>query len=501
MLARARPVNRGQRGTLDRRTWAGWLGGSLLMGAGAVVLVLSAFIPDSDGAGLEPLAGLLTILIGSTAFVLPWKRLDERVQLVYPVSGLAVLTVAVIVGGGTLDYYVAVYPVPFIYVGVTQRPAMVVALGPVALASILTVGAFGGWSAVAVTNLAMALPLSVVIGELLAVGHLRQQRAERSVARLLQGVRSLNRAGHEEDAAEVIAALGAALSDADVGVSFLLERVRADRHVVRAVAGHPSVAGRVSFELAVEDDGTSALLRAGTPVMLPELGGQGPWADHLVAALAVRSAFLVPLVGRPGVLGVLALLWRGARARVPAGTRYELELLAEEAGRAIERIRSTERLAREAQTDALTSLANRRSYARALDRIQPGDAVVIVDLDRFKLVNDREGHDAGDEVLRTMADCLRGVARGGDCVARYGGEEFALVFAGAGAGGARAAMDRAKQAWEQRSGATTFSAGIAVALPDEAPDETLRRADVALYAAKAAGRDRIEVAPARAVAS
>jgi diguanylate cyclase (GGDEF)-like protein len=163
------------------------------------------------------------------------------------------------------------------------------------------------------------------------------------------------------------------------------------------------------------------------------------------------------------------------------------------------RVHQTAALTRDAETDPLTQLANRRTYNRALATLQPGDAVAIVDLDHFKLVNDNYGHDEGDRVLRSLARCLRGVSRQADCVARYGGEEFALVLADAGLDGARVLMQRLRDAWLATAPMTTFSAGIAVHDDTSTPHETLQRADAALYRAKEAGRDRDEFAGAREV--
>ncbi|HVJ97185.1 MAG TPA: GGDEF domain-containing protein, partial [Acidimicrobiia bacterium] len=122
-------------------------------------------------------------------------------------------------------------------------------------------------------------------------------------------------------------------------------------------------------------------------------------------------------------------------------------------------------------------------------------ALVIVDLDHFKRVNDRYGHQAGDAALRTLAGCLRETARQVDCVARYGGEEFALILPEAGALGAHALLARVRDAWSAERPLTTFSAGVAVHDGDVEPRETLRRADAALYEAKEAGRDRDVYAP------
>jgi diguanylate cyclase (GGDEF)-like protein len=121
--------------------------------------------------------------------------------------------------------------------------------------------------------------------------------------------------------------------------------------------------------------------------------------------------------------------------------------------------------------------------------MQPGDALVLVDLDHFKQVNDVHGHQVGDQTLRLLARDLRDTARQVDCVARYGGEEFAVVLPEAGIGGAQVMLGRVRRAWAARHPIATFSAGIARHEPGRLPRETLRLADEALYAAKAAGRD------------
>ena len=153
------------------------------------------------------------------------------------------------------------------------------------------------------------------------------------------------------------------------------------------------------------------------------------------------------------------------------------------------RLRESAALAHDAETDPLTQLANRRTFARALATMQPGDALVLVDLDHFKQVNDRFGHQVGDDTLRLLARNLRDTARQVDCVARYGGEEFAVVLPEAGIEGAQAMLNRFRRVWGSHQPVTTFSAGIARHEAGRTPRETLRLADAALYAAKAAGRD------------
>ncbi len=137
-------------------------------------------------------------------------------------------------------------------------------------------------------------------------------------------------------------------------------------------------------------------------------------------------------------------------------------------------------------------------------------ALAMLDLDRFKQVNDTFGHQVGDEVLRRLAHILRESLRSSDVAARYGGEEIAVILPETDADGAAAVLERVRQLLEsaavdvpggQKLTGITLSAGVAV-YPDAATDRhaLIRAADDALYAAKAAGRNRIRVADVPAAA-
>lgn len=171
-------------------------------------------------------------------------------------------------------------------------------------------------------------------------------------------------------------------------------------------------------------------------------------------------------------------------------------------------------LSEEANTDPLTGLANRRGFhpaaeATVLDCRARGLPVALIafDLDRFKAINDRHGHEAGDEVLRRMGALLRRDRRAGDIAARLGGEEFILLCPGLDAAGAQGVADRLRAELRRdvphpggAGEAVTTSAGVAAVGPEKpvalAVNRALGRADEALYAAKAAGRDRVMLAPA-----
>ncbi len=168
------------------------------------------------------------------------------------------------------------------------------------------------------------------------------------------------------------------------------------------------------------------------------------------------------------------------------------------------------RLRHHATHDALTGVMNRHGFNTLLDRLwqrlrhgrNAGFSVALVDVDHFKRVNDVHGHPAGDEVLRRIAQVLREQVRPPDMVARLGGEEFVLVLIGATASQAhgvaervRAAMERTAVALNGRSLSITVSVGVAEPQPDDqSSEDLLARADLALYAAKASGRNCVCIA-------
>lgn len=174
-----------------------------------------------------------------------------------------------------------------------------------------------------------------------------------------------------------------------------------------------------------------------------------------------------------------------------------------------DRKRLEQALMREATTDPLTGVRNRRQffteaereYSRAL-RYRSGFGVLMLDIDLFKNVNDRYGHHAGDAVLRKFAETCVGVLRTTDIFGRLGGEEFAVVLPEAGAEEAVATAERIRRQVENMAVVhegtaihCTVSVGVALlGQQDVAFDSVLRRADRALYAAKANGRNRVEMA-------
>jgi diguanylate cyclase len=164
----------------------------------------------------------------------------------------------------------------------------------------------------------------------------------------------------------------------------------------------------------------------------------------------------------------------------------------------------------EALLDSLTGLKNRRGLERAVEdllRDPPGllgSALLLADIDHFKVVNDTYGHVLGDKVIRAVAHVLRSSIKGRDVAARLGGEEFAILLPQTSITGAAAVAEQIRGTVAQGRicrpdgnesiGQVTLSVGVAVAKPGDTLEALLERADAAMYTAKRAGRNRISLA-------
>lgn len=194
-----------------------------------------------------------------------------------------------------------------------------------------------------------------------------------------------------------------------------------------------------------------------------------------------------PAVGPDGAVHGRVWNFRDVTERIEAQKRLE------EANHALSDL---------ATVDALTGLKNRRAFDEAGERAfveasRSGRplSILMLDVDRFKSVNDRFGHDVGDEALREVARTLAKATRDEGLAARYGGEEFAALLPGLDGAGAAAVAERVRAAVEATAfehGPTTVSVGAATLYGrDGSAADVVHRADRALYAAKGAGRNRV----------
>ncbi|SFZ74324.1 sensor domain-containing diguanylate cyclase [Chitinimonas taiwanensis] len=209
----------------------------------------------------------------------------------------------------------------------------------------------------------------------------------------------------------------------------------------------------------------------------------------------------VPLIGSGETLGLLHL--RKLRGQHDPAF---LDGVAKRAALALVSLKAREALFNEAIHDPLTGLYNRRYLDGALEeaerrsrRSNRSVGVMMLDIDHFKSVNDRYGHDVGDEVLREFAKQLRSVLRSGDVACRYGGEEFTVLLTGASLAATRLRGEQFRQSVEkmqilQRGQQIRLTTSIGIAAFPQHGDhleDVLRNADTALYQAKHAGRNRL----------
>ena len=164
------------------------------------------------------------------------------------------------------------------------------------------------------------------------------------------------------------------------------------------------------------------------------------------------------------------------------------------------RLREVDQLSRQAEIDPLTGLRHNRPFVRRLNASSPGrTAIIAVDVDDFKRINDEHGHQAGDHALLSLVEALRSALRADDQLYRIGGDEFAAIVDVNSPGEvveiARRLLEAARRIGQ------TVSVGAALHMIGETGRETLQRADKALYQAKRAGRDTARLAPSRAHAA
>ena len=288
-------------------------------------------------------------------------------------------------------------------------------------------------------------------------------------------------------------AIGAAVARlTDGGVRLGRREIEELGGVVRLHSENPALAEKRRAVALVEQtraqvDGFATLMRD----LRQETSGFGRDLAASAAAISRQPAIAgIDEIAR--ITGAMSTRVRDAEARLATATA-ETETLRAELAHAQE----------EARRDSLTGLPNRLAFEEAFGRAALSDGPVclaVVDIDHFKRVNDQHGHGVGDRVLAAIA---RGLAAActGHVVARHGGEEFAVLLRGLRLKAAAALIEAARDDLGERRfrdresgeplGKVTLSAGVVAVRDGEAIEEAFTRADRLLYAAKAAGRDRV----------
>jgi diguanylate cyclase (GGDEF)-like protein len=335
--------------------------------------------------------------------------------------------------------------------------------------------------------------VAAVIHQRSVAGLAADRRAEAEhLARILQGL------SRSATADEIVDAIVADLGSGTGADHVVVVRQRPGESTLAATLAGPRPTDPTStvYLPAADLDGPDG----------PERSVVGRLEARVAAELGLTNTLGAALGGERGVRGAIVLARRDASPwSVPS--RRILQGAAIEATAALSRVESYRSAEIRASTDALTGLPNRRYFdeftALLADRRRSDDAVGILmaDIDHFKRINDRHGHDTGDLVLRAVAGAIASAVRDGDVPARFGGEEFVVLL--------RRPSDRIAVEIAERvrsavgalelgaigPGRISVSVGVAVQdAADEPVADLLARADRALYRAKRAGRDRVEAA-------
>jgi diguanylate cyclase (GGDEF)-like protein len=462
--------------------------------AGSAILAPILLLPGNDwnGGGALGVAAA-GIVVGIITLLLPWQRWRRSTTLILLLPAFGLITL-----GNALqkDPYVygIYYVLVFAWVGVAHPRWTSFKVLPLAVVSFLVPVLTLELPEHPLGSTVIVMAVSLLVGESLAWVSSKVRQAEstdigrmRSMESLLTATVQLARQTEPSRAADLVAELAVRLlPGASGGIVLLLDPAGGVRG---AGAHHWATPASDVHARWLDPPAREALATGG----ITRHSGS-PLAGDLTHAADGQPVLFLPLAGSARPLGIIMVCFENEEDTVLDGYQAGLAVtFATQAGLAFERLRATEQLLEESMRDALTGIGNRRHADRALATLGAGDGLAMIDLDHFKKVNDRYGHAVGDRVLYDLANYLATTIRDGDTVARFGGEEFLIVMKRVG-DQAETTIERLAQGWRDLDPVTSFSAGVAVHFDGESSAETLARADVAMYDAKRAGRNRVVLA-------
>jgi diguanylate cyclase (GGDEF)-like protein len=280
--------------------------------------------------------------------------------------------------------------------------------------------------------------------------------------------------------------------------------------ILRAHQGSLSSTLPLGWEIAAGAGVSGKTLTEGRPIVVDDVT---TFAGYVPGFREARAEMCLPLISFGQRIGVLALSNSEPDSFQSADLRA-LESVADIAAAAIQNAHSFERAKQMADVDGLTGVFNRRHLEKRivgeierLARYGHGMAILMVDIDHFKRINDEFGHMLGDEVLRQISQLMTQHLRKADIICRYGGEEFAILLPETVGESAVGVADKLRKKIEQFSfpgvaRPVTISVGVAdYPAHGQNRDELVRAADEALYSAKQAGRNRVMAWAARTAAT
>jgi diguanylate cyclase (GGDEF)-like protein len=443
---------------------------------------------------------------GFSGLLLDYRRLPAWLIHLSALAGVASIALAISLSGGghspawACFFYVVVYAAYFF-----RPPAAAVHfLACVIAYAIALIAGTAGRGAEGTATLVIAAPAFLVLGAAIVVGKRFLFRVRRQAERLAAEQGALRRvatavvSGESADrfyqlvaveAGQLLGAGGAAILRLDPGDQAT---------ILGSWAQSPARQYRVGDTFPVaRDSGLARGLAAAHPVRVEHVP-----AGSSLGRLGYGSSLVTPVHVDSRIWGFLAVASVGTAIFAPEHERRLTEF-ARLISTAITHIEDRAALAAQASTDALTGVANHRAFherlAGDMARARRHDSplsVAMIDVDRFKLVNDAGGHEAGDEMLIRVARCLSSATRAEDMLARVGGDEFAWILPETSGEAAVQAVERARVAMAQPDTGlpqATLSAGVCDTRHTSDPTELVRLADRALYSSKEHGRDQVRL--------
>ncbi len=444
------------------------------------LLAVLDFVARTDenppGTSVLYLALALT-LSGAYAAFTDWNRLAALWRLIPALVALLGVLGAIFWAGTASTAYAgtglaAAAVLILTYVGFALPPGSALFFSP--LVVLVLLGAyFSDEFRVPLAVPLVAVPVAALLAELvsalvdrsLRTAHRFSSRKER-LTRLEDVLRRFSRPGSLREAANEVAEAAIEIFDVDRATV-----------VLRDTRGNliPVTLGPSSDE---EPDEETARLVAET------IGGEEP---RLVPSGGKQHMLVLPLPAADVPAG--AVVVHPLESDDPEFSLDLARLFGTQVGIAIEHLFVIDELERATTRDELTGIGNRKHADALIQSLEEGDALILLDLDGFKEVNDTLGHAAGDQVLQDLSAHLRHCLRDSDTSARLGGDEFLIVARRAFAD-PLAVADRILIGWSNSGRSTTISAGVALHDPEVEPSMTFDRADQALYQAKGAGKNR-----------
>jgi len=425
-----------------------------------------------DGPRMAIVALALVIAMIYAIFA-DWQQLGARWRLAPALAATAAVAASVFWTDMATDSEIStsltlLIGLTLAYVGFVCRPGAALAVGFglffVALAAYLS------HDTIRFAVPFIAVPVATLAGELISVLAERSvrssDRSKQYICQLEDVLRTFHRPESLQDAANQVAK--AAIEIFEVERATVVLRDVPDGLV--SVTHGPS-----SHE--VPDERTAELVVA-------TIGGRDP---QIVPTSDSTKLLVLPLQANGQATG--AVVVHPLVTDDPELSLDMARLFGTQMAVAIEHLFVINELLHASTRDELTGIGNRKHAHTLLASLEEGDAVIVLDLDGFKEVNDTYGHAAGDVVLQELSAHLRHCLRDSDTSARLGGDEFLIVARRAFADPLGVA-DRVISGWANAGRSTTLSAGVALHEPNADPTTTMERADQALYQAKESGKNR-----------